>query len=61
MAPGQAQHIGGSQLKDLIMGKKNRSGNREPKKPKQPKVPAQTATSIAELSKPQNLPKKGGK
>jgi hypothetical protein len=50
-----------SQPKDLIMGKKNRSGNREPKKPKQPKLPVQAATSIAELGKLQNLPKKGGK
>lgn len=53
--------MSGSSLKDLIMAKKNRSGNREAKKPKQPKAPAQTASSIAELSKPQNLPKKGGK
>ncbi|WP_306224499.1 hypothetical protein [Bosea beijingensis] len=44
------------------MSKKNRSGNREPKKPKQPKLPVQTATSIAELGKLQSQPrKKGGK
>lgn len=47
-----------SHLKDLTMGKKNRNGNREPKKPKKPKLPVQTATSIAELSKLQNTPKK---
>lgn len=43
------------------MSKKKRNGNREPKKPKQPKIPVQAATSIAELSKVQSLPKKGGK
>lgn len=61
MAPGKARHISGSKLKDLTMSKKKRTGNREAKKPKQPKIPAQTATSIAELSKQQSPPKKGGK
>jgi len=40
------------------MGKKNRKGNREPKKQKMPKLPPQAASSIAELSKNQGPRKK---
>ena len=33
------------------MGKKNRSGNREPRKPKQPKASPNTAENLGELIK----------
>ena len=41
------------------MGKKNQSGNREPRKPKKSKLPPQrTAGSIAELVKQRSAGKK---
>lgn len=43
------------------MGKKNRSGNREPRKPKQPKVAQHQASSLADLMKPRAATSSGAK
>jgi len=43
------------------MGKKNRSGNREPRKPKQAKTVQQQAGSLADLMKPRASTSSGAK
>lgn len=43
---------------EQTMGKKNRKGNREPRKPKQVKLALAAATTIAELSRQQAVGKR---
>jgi hypothetical protein len=43
------------------MGKKNRSGNREPRKPKQPKRQEGGASSLSELVKSRAAPPGGAR
>jgi hypothetical protein len=47
--------------KEHAVGKKNRSGNREPRKPKQPKTVHQQATSLGDLMKPRASTSSGAK
>lgn len=42
-----------------VMGKKNRSGNREPRKPKQPKMVQTSASSLSDLVKSRAVTPRG--